>query len=97
MKPVFRQIHFVGVDSSNHFTFGLASGEDLLIALNTGPGEFVIHDSIFVDDRFVRDSNYLLDLLKECIHYWVFDEDYLKKCLWGKIWVNPDLKNLTFV
>ncbi len=92
MKPKFRQVHFVGVESSNQFAFGLALEKELLIAINSGPGEFVINYSIFIDDRFIKDSKYLLELLMECIHHWLFDKDYKKQCFSGPVWVNPDLK-----
>ncbi len=97
MKPKFRQIHFVGVDSNNHFAYGLAHEQKLLIVINSGPGEFVINYSIFIDNRFIKNQEYLLDLLKECIHHWLFDEDYKKQCFSGPVWVNPDLNQFKLV
>ena len=43
VRPKFKQVHFVGVDGRNRFAFGLAFEQELLIAINSGPGEFVIH------------------------------------------------------
>lgn len=90
-KPKFEQLHFVSVEETV-FAYGLAHEQELLIAMNSGPGEFVINYSTFVDTRFMKDPEYLRELLKECICHWLFDEKFQKECFSGPVWVNPELK-----
>lgn len=94
VKPKFKRLHFVTVSGDNRYAFGLAFEQELLIAVNGGPGEFVIQDSTFVDERFVSDSDYLIELLIECLRHWLYDDNYIRECFKGKVWVNPDLKNV---
>lgn len=94
VKPKFKRLHFVEVLENNRYAFGLAFEQELLIAINSGPGEFVINDSTFVDDRFVRDPEYLTELLREFIRHWLYHDNYLKECFRGKVWVNPDLRSV---
>ena len=69
MKTNFRRLHFVTVKSDNYYAYGLAHEQELLIVLNSGSGEFVINYSTFVDERFIKDPEYLRELLKTCIRH----------------------------